>query len=49
MNGFDGIRDEISRKFAELKRWVLNIPDDREYAEFSMISKGLFCISLWGL
>lgn len=49
MNGFDGIRNEISRKFAELKRWVLNIPDDREYAEFSMISKGLFFVYLYGV
>lgn len=43
---FDDIKEEITRKFRELKLWVSSIAEDNE---FNTISRGVFFVYIYGV
>lgn len=46
---FDGIKEDITRKFIELKLWVSKIPTRTSDSDFATISRGLFFVYIYGI
>lgn len=46
---FDDIRDSITRNIRDIKIWVTNIPEDRNYDDGRATSYGLFFVYIYGV
>lgn len=46
---FDNIKDGITRKFRDIKKWIVDIPDNETYVDFQTITRGLFFVYIYGL